>query len=382
MWPLWICSIVVRYCLLFPFRLAVFWVSSCFALTVLIPLAWLQGGGSRENPLLEVLLHLYLKGILLSLGLRVCYSGRKPNPREPHIFVANHTSVTDLAVVSGIGRVHAVVAQAHGGMFGWMCRVVLKPLTDSLLFDRNESRDRAIVSLKMREHVHDPRNKHPLLIFPEGTCVNNSSTVLFHKGAFELDCLVCPVAIKYDKTHGDPYFNTREQSFMQHLFYVMTRWRSCVNVFWIPPQRRNANESSVQFSDRVKALISDAAGLTNLSWDGYLKNYRPSPEKRDKMRLETRREYVSELSAKLNTLKEAEPDVQQPILPEKDYLPDWLSDDDRTTVQNELLQFTDDEEGNCSGSNFEVKLNRSRESLISKFNQLKETLKPDQKSNE
>lgn len=131
----------------------------------------------------------------MSLGTRVEYHGRKPCLDVPHVFVANHTSVTDLAAASGMGRVHAVVAQAHGGMFGWLCRAVLRPLTDSLLFDRNESRDRAIVSKRMQKHVSDPEN-NPLLIFPEGTCVNNEFTVLFHKGAFELDCLVCPIAIK------------------------------------------------------------------------------------------------------------------------------------------------------------------------------------------
>ena len=109
--------------------------------------------------------------------------------------MANHTSVTDLPIASGMGRVHAVVAQAHGGMLGWLSRAVLRPLTDSILFDRNESRDRLIVSKRMRQHVNNVKNC-PLLIFPEGTCVNNEYTVLFHKGAFELDCLVCPIAIK------------------------------------------------------------------------------------------------------------------------------------------------------------------------------------------
>lgn len=146
---------------------------------------------------MDTLLHFYMKGILVSLGTKVKYYGKKPSPGVPHIFVANHTSVTDLAVASGMGRIHAVVAQAHGGMFGWLCRAVLRPLTASLLFDRNESRDRAIVSRRMKQHVNDPRN-NPLLIFPEGTCVNNEYTVLFHKGAFELDCLVCPIAIKYN----------------------------------------------------------------------------------------------------------------------------------------------------------------------------------------
>ena len=194
MWPIWIFSISIRYGILLPFRILLFWLCSCFALSVLVPLAWVSPRGG--TPLLDVLLNYYAKGILKSLGTKVTYHGTKPCPYEPHIFVSNHTSVTDLVVACGKGKVHAVVAQAHGGMFGWVCRAVLKPLTDSLLFDRNEARDRAIVSKRMRQHVHDPKS-NPLLIFPEGTCVNNEYTVLFHKGAFEMDCLVCPIAIKY-----------------------------------------------------------------------------------------------------------------------------------------------------------------------------------------
>lgn len=192
MWPLWIFSISIRYGILLPCRILLFVSCLGFALSVLVPLALVSPHGGA--PLLDLLTHLYVQGILISLGAKVKYKGIKPSPKEPHIFVANHTSVTDLAVASGQGRIHAVVAQAHGGMFGWMSRNVIKPLTDSLLFDRNESRDRAIVSKRMKHHVNDLKNC-PLLIFPEGTCVNNEYTVLFHKGAFELDCLVCPIAI-------------------------------------------------------------------------------------------------------------------------------------------------------------------------------------------
>eukprot|EP00967_Tisochrysis_lutea_P140322 scaffold256266_cov24-Tisochrysis_lutea.AAC.1 len=46
----------------------------------------------------------------------------------------------------------------------------------------------------MKQHVSSP-DSVPLLIFPEGTCVNNEYTVLFKRGAFELGAAVCPIAI-------------------------------------------------------------------------------------------------------------------------------------------------------------------------------------------
>ncbi|KAM2024172.1 hypothetical protein ACFX1T_016896 [Malus domestica] len=62
-------------------------------------------------------------------------------------------------------------------------------------FNRSEAKDREIVTKKLRDHVLGADN-NPLLIFPEGTCVNNHYTVMFKKGAFEIGCSVCPVAIK------------------------------------------------------------------------------------------------------------------------------------------------------------------------------------------
>lgn len=48
---------------------------------------------------------------------------------------------------------------------------------------------------RLREHVSD-KNKPPILIFPEGTCINNTSVMQFKKGSFEVGGTVYPVAIK------------------------------------------------------------------------------------------------------------------------------------------------------------------------------------------
>lgn len=48
----------------------------------------------------------------------------------------------------------------------------------------------------IKEHINKPNN-NPLLIFPEGVCVNNEYVIMFKKGAFELGATVYPVAIKY-----------------------------------------------------------------------------------------------------------------------------------------------------------------------------------------
>ena len=66
---------------------------------------------------------------------------------------------------------------------------------------------------RLREHVEDP-TKNPILIFPEGTCINNSAIMRFKKGSFEVSTDVYPIAIKYDNRLGDAFWNSSEQGYM------------------------------------------------------------------------------------------------------------------------------------------------------------------------
>lgn len=51
------------------------------------------------------------------------------------------------------------------------------------------------IIFRLKEHVSDPTNP-PILIFPEGTCINNTSVMQFKKGSFEVGGVIYPVAIK------------------------------------------------------------------------------------------------------------------------------------------------------------------------------------------
>ena len=62
--------------------------------------------------------------------------------------------------------------------------------------------DRAVVATRMREHVNNP-DGIPLLIFPEGTCVNNEYTVMFKRGAFDIGATVRMYACACVKEHKE-----------------------------------------------------------------------------------------------------------------------------------------------------------------------------------
>jgi len=145
-----------------------------------------------------------------------------------------------------------------------------------LWFNRSEAKDRLAVAKMIKEHIQNEKNT-PLLVFPEGVCVNNEYCVMFKKGAFELGAVVYPIAIKYNSLFVDAFWNSRKQSFFRHLFNLMTSWAVVCDVWYLEPQTIRPNESPAQFANRVKAMIAKKAGLINVHWDGYLKYFRPSP---------------------------------------------------------------------------------------------------------
>merc|ERR1712113_293248 len=89
-------------------------------------------------------------------------------------------------------------------------------------FERGEAKDRKLVVQRLREHVEDP-DRLPILIFPEGTCINNTSVMQFKKGSFEVGGIIYPVAIKYDSKFGDAFWNSSRYNMFTYLLMMMTR---------------------------------------------------------------------------------------------------------------------------------------------------------------
>lgn len=102
--------------------------------------------------------------------------------------------------------------------------------------------------------------------------------MMFKKGSFEVDAPIYPVAIKYDPRFADPYWNTEKQSFVRHVFMLITSWAVVADVWYLPPMYRDHGESAVSFANRVKREIALRGGLVDLEWDGALKRRQVSPD--------------------------------------------------------------------------------------------------------
>ncbi|XP_058645734.1 glycerol-3-phosphate acyltransferase 4 isoform X3 [Onychostoma macrolepis] len=198
----------------------------------------------------------------------ITYHDSENKPKNGGICVANHTSPIDVIILAS-DECYAMVGQVHGGLMGVIQRAMVKACPH-IWFERSEVKDRHLVAKRLSDHVADT-SKLPILIFPEGTCINNTSVMMFKKGSFEISCTVYPVAIKYDPRFGDAFWNSSKFGMVNYLLHMMSSWAIVCSVWYLPPMSRMEGEDAVQFANRVKAAIARKGGLADLLWDGGLK---------------------------------------------------------------------------------------------------------------
>ncbi|CAK6980767.1 glycerol-3-phosphate acyltransferase 3-like [Scomber scombrus] len=264
---IWVLGVLVRYCILFPLRVTL----------AIIGLSWLVIGTSLVGFLPESSVKNWLSELVHLTCYRICarglsatvlYHNKENRPQKGGICVANHTTPIDVVILANDGC-YAMVGQIHGGLMGVMQRSMVRSCPH-VWFERSEMRDRHAVTNRLRAHVA-ARTKLPILIFPEGTCINNTSVMMFKKGSFEIGGTIYPVAIKYDPRFGDAFWNSAKYNMVSYLLRMMTSWAIVVNVWYLPPMSLQDGEDAAQFANRVKSAIADQGGLLDLAWDGGLK---------------------------------------------------------------------------------------------------------------
>ncbi|XP_031133805.1 glycerol-3-phosphate acyltransferase 4 isoform X2 [Sander lucioperca] len=233
---------------------------------------WGLGVLIRYGILLPLRVTLAITGISLLVVLTTLV-GFLPNreenkPKNGGICVSNHTTPIDVIILANDGC-YSMVGQVHGGLMGMMQRAMVKS-SPHIWFERSEVKDRHLVAKRLSDHVAD-KTKQPILIFPEGTCINNTSVMMFKKGSFEIACTVYPVAIKYDPRFGDAFWNSSKFGLVNYLLRMMSSWAIVCSVWYLPPMNREEGEDAMQFANRVKAAIAAQGGLVDLIWDGGLK---------------------------------------------------------------------------------------------------------------
>lgn len=224
---IWMAGLIVRYVILFPSRLAialigVSWLVTCTFLVGLIPIPWMK------RLIYHYISVMSFRILSRSFSAVITYHDSQNKAKPGGICVANHTSPIDVIILH-CNNAYALVGQRQPGVIGLIQRA-LNRATHHIWFDRFESNDRHYVSRRLREHAED-KSKLPILIFPEGTCINNSAVMMFKKGSFEIDAPIYPVAIKYDARFGDPFWNSSKYGYGRYMIMMMTSWAIVCDVW-------------------------------------------------------------------------------------------------------------------------------------------------------
>ncbi|XP_043268590.1 glycerol-3-phosphate acyltransferase 3 isoform X2 [Venturia canescens] len=278
---IWMFGFFMRYFFLLPLRIficfvGVMWLTVCTAIVGYVP----EGSFKRWlNYNVSIMCFAVLSSALSSV---ISYHNPENRPVRG-ICVANHTSPIDVLVLM-CDNCYSLIGQRHGGFLGILQRALARA-SPHIWFERFEAKDREAVTKRLKKHVSDPTNP-PILIFPEGTCINNTSVMQFKKGSFEVGGVIYPVAIKYDPRFGDAFWNSSRFTMIQYLYMMMSSWAIVCDVWYLPPMYRKEGESAIDFANRVKSVIARQGGLVDLQWDGQLKRMKPKKEWREKQQEE------------------------------------------------------------------------------------------------
>uniref|UniRef100_A0A915A6L3 Phospholipid/glycerol acyltransferase domain-containing protein n=1 Tax=Parascaris univalens TaxID=6257 RepID=A0A915A6L3_PARUN len=271
---LWVLGFIFRYFILFPVRLVLFFVG-LFAMIAITSLVGYVPNKSAKRWLNKRAMLMCMRVFSRSFSGIIRFHNQENRAKHGGICVANHTSPIDVMILS-CDNCYAMVGQRQGGFLGFL-QTTLSRSADHIWFERSEANDRKAVSNRLQEHADDP-NKLPMIIFPEGTCINNTSVMMFKKGSFEIASTIYPIAMKYDLRLGDAFWNSSEQSYGEYLFRMMTSWAIICDVWYLPPMTRTDGEDAIAFARRVKRAIAEKGGLVDLEWDGGLKRARVPPK--------------------------------------------------------------------------------------------------------
>jgi glycerol-3-phosphate O-acyltransferase 3/4 len=76
---------------------------------------------------------------------------------------------------------------------------------------------------------------------------------------------------RYDFRYADAFWNSLKHTPLQYLFLIMTSWALVCDITYLPPMRRQDNESAEEFAKRVKFTMSETGGFVDLPWDPQVK---------------------------------------------------------------------------------------------------------------
>lgn len=261
----WVVGVVIRYLFLFPMRVLVL-ILSLGTLAVLCTAVGLLPDSNVKKKLNAKVIMWGFDFVAGSISVVARFHNKENRPTHG-VAVANHCSPID-SMVLGTDQCYDMVGQRSKGILG-MFMTAIGRSSSHIWFERGEAKERDSALQKLRKHAQNPKLP-PILMYPEGACVNNTAVLQFKKGAFEIDSVIYPIAIRFDQRYGNAFWY--QDTFLQYIIEMMTSWAIVYDIWYLPPVYRKEKESAIAFAQRVKSLIAHRGGFVELAWDGFIKS--------------------------------------------------------------------------------------------------------------
>ncbi|EDW75205.2 uncharacterized protein Dwil_GK19819 [Drosophila willistoni] len=267
---IWLAAWLLRYVLLLPVR-AIGCSTCVVVIAIATALLGLLPDWPFKRPVVEYVLRQCFRLTASCIPVMMRFHNLENRPTLG-ISVCNHTSPLDVLVL--MCDVHySLTGQRHDGILGILQRSLVRA-SPHMWFERRALGEREALALLLRLHV-GANDRPPILIFPEGTCINNTAVMQFKKGSFTVSNVVYPVAVRYDRRFGEAYWDSTRYSMLRYMLMVISSWCITCDIWYLPPVFKLPDETSIDFSNRVKAAIAAQAGIDDLPWDGNLKRWSP-----------------------------------------------------------------------------------------------------------
>lgn len=199
----------------------------------------------------------FMKALTASLPLRAHIEGRLP--QEPMLWVANHTSWTDIPL---LGRLAPLSFLSKAEVAAWPLAGWLAKQGATLFIQRGAGQSDELAS-QIRQRLTEG---HGVALFPEGTSGDGRNLLPFHGRLLSAltgtDFAVQPVAISYRHAGGPcpvaPFIGDDD---LVHHIWRLFKHPACEAVVHLLPPIPNQGRNRSQLARLAKEAISEALGL-------------------------------------------------------------------------------------------------------------------------
>eukprot|EP00755_Sulcionema_specki_P005583 Sspe_Gene.33140::Locus_16209_Transcript_1_1_Confidence_1.000_Length_1528::g.33140::m.33140 len=182
-------------------------------------------------------------------------SGSYPGRGTAPVLVANHTTWLDGFVIAWLQWGHPVsrIENLRIPVLGYLFHAA-----QCIFVDRRDPASRKKVMEAMQQRAREDGWHSPLIVFPEGTCVNQEALISFRPGAFAVSVPVQPVAIKYGCKRFDVswVYGTSPLTWV----VMLTQWSIPVSVDFLDVMYPVEGEGAMRFGERVRGSMQAALG--------------------------------------------------------------------------------------------------------------------------